>query len=802
MNKPCEKMKDKITDYILGILNESEIANLEEHIEQCAECKELLESLQKEREVLLQLGENIDSKMNAREESVIAALEKISHKKSIKPTFFYNRVFRFAAAAVIAIALLIPLSYGANNLIKRLIAGQVEYDDYKGEFALDKDIRVELRVGNKEKQDIIKAYNIRFFVEDGELRGTLRLGLESIPKFKWMTKIELFDSKNTKLVSTEHVNENTGIATSYDSYFACAIHFTLGKTGDISDIKNFIVIMKETSDKIKTTPDAWSETDKLNIVSGRVTGPDGKPIANAIVKIREKGKPGQAAIMTLALITDENGFYSYDQLDWEHEIGVLVYNRDGYKHQYKRLNKSMTKSQVVDFKIDNFPTGNSSISGTVQSHDGTVIREFSVYIRSKVDLNDYSGEYLYQFGYEIPFVTRDGKFEIKNLPATTYDVTIYPTKEKTLQQNDRINRKEFVCELQEGQKYDVGLVNDGEKLYYGRVLFEDGTPAVPEISEYKTQVVFCSEDSESGETIATVGDEGYFSTVLSKEKSSQLESGKASLKLCIAVVRSYHFVRDCQLLPFDLLSSKRDSTGTATIKRPIICYGRILHENGKPANLEVMPWEGAKVLVMLRTAPADSNDGVLSREICSVDDDGYFRACFNEEQIDKLQAGTYKIEIYHPTYMLMAAAYPVIYPFDKLSMEKENVDGYKIINARNQTSFKGIGYYLDSIERLKGLYSALEKYANNNQKNYPDMLGELDIENENNVWLAENIEYFPVTKSQDISVSAKTVIAFDKTLLEQNNAALVLFGDGHIEYCRTRELEILGIKKPETNLTP
>ena len=74
MNKPCEKMKDKITDYVLGILNESEIANLEEHIEKCAECKEHLESLQKEREVLLQLGENLDSKMNEREESVIAVL--------------------------------------------------------------------------------------------------------------------------------------------------------------------------------------------------------------------------------------------------------------------------------------------------------------------------------------------------------------------------------------------------------------------------------------------------------------------------------------------------------------------------------------------------------------------------------------------------------------------------------------------------------------------------------------------------------------------------------------------------------
>ena len=513
------------------------------------------------------------------EKKLIASLSGQSKKAKVTKWSSSSKVVRLSIAAVIAVALLIPLSYGANNLIKRLIAGSVEYDDYKGDFALDKDIRVELKIGNKQKQDIVSASNIRFFVEDGELRGTLRFGLDCIPKFKWITKIELFDSKNAKLVSTEHVNENTGVVSSYDSSFPYAIHFTLGKTGDISDVKNFIIIMKETSDKTRNTPDAWNETDKLNIVSGRVTGPDGEPIANAIVQIREKRKPGQVATFTLDAITDENGFYSYDQVDWEYEVGVLVHDRDNYKHQYKRLNKSMTKSQVVDFKFDNFPTGNSSIFGTVQSNDGKVIKEFRVYIRSQIDLNDYSDEYLYWFSYEIPFVTQDGKFEIKNLPASTYNVTIYPTKEKTLQQKDRINRKEFVCELQEGQEFEVGLVNDGEKLYYGRVLFEDGTPAVPELSEYKTQVIFCSEDSESGETIATVGDEGYLSAVISKEKSELLKSGEASLKLCIAVVRSYQSVRDCQLFPFDLLSSKRDSAGVATIKRPIICYGRILHEN-------------------------------------------------------------------------------------------------------------------------------------------------------------------------------------------------------------------------------
>jgi anti-sigma factor RsiW len=69
MNKPCENMKDKIADYVLGILGDDEIKNLEKHIEQCPGCRERLESLQKEREVLLQLCNNLENGMKAREET-------------------------------------------------------------------------------------------------------------------------------------------------------------------------------------------------------------------------------------------------------------------------------------------------------------------------------------------------------------------------------------------------------------------------------------------------------------------------------------------------------------------------------------------------------------------------------------------------------------------------------------------------------------------------------------------------------------------------------------------------------------
>ena len=38
MNSECQKYKDKIADFISGILPDSEIESLQQHLEQCHEC--------------------------------------------------------------------------------------------------------------------------------------------------------------------------------------------------------------------------------------------------------------------------------------------------------------------------------------------------------------------------------------------------------------------------------------------------------------------------------------------------------------------------------------------------------------------------------------------------------------------------------------------------------------------------------------------------------------------------------------------------------------------------------------------
>ena len=138
-----------------------------------------------------------------------------------------------------------------------------------------------------------------------------------------------------------------------------------------------------------------------------------------------------------------------------------------------------------------------------------------------------------------------------------------------------------------------------------------------------------------------------------------------------------------------------------------------------------------------------------------------------------------------------------------LSTEKNNVKGYKLSSEEIIASeLKDINNILESIEKLKELFAAVKTYANDHQGNYPGTIGLLGIKADDFQWLAENMEYIADAKVQTTSKPAETVLAYDKTLLKQYGSTLVLFRDGHIEFCWPRQLEILGISIADVEALP
>jgi hypothetical protein len=177
------------------------------------------------------------------------------------------------------------------------------------------------------------------------------------------------------------------------------------------------------------------------------------------------------------------------------------------------------------------------------------------------------------------------------------------------------------------------------RLYYGRVLFDDESPAVVPSLRLKPSITKWYADAAEGKRIVTIEDDGYFVAPISDEDMERLISGDCWLTVHFANDPWKQDVsKDDQRFPVELLGAERDKAGTVTIARPPIYYGRILFDDGTPPVLDPEPWPGANIHMDI---PFESTD---------VDDEGYFCVYFSDKQLEKLKARGAKFGIYCPKY--------------------------------------------------------------------------------------------------------------------------------------------------------
>lgn len=714
--------------------------------------------------------------------------------------FLRRRIIK-VVAAIIAVALLVPLTYGTVAIIKSLV-GSVEVDSFEGRFTLDQDTYVNLRVGTKQQERIVTAGNIRFFKEGEQLFGTLRFSVCSWPKFTWRTRVVLLTGEGDALSSTEHVRENGGVKpTGLPEWCGLSIHFALGSWHEVSRAQAFRVSFERVPDEVEATADAWLESTQLPTVHGRVTGPSGEPIVNATVQIREKRKPGQLSIAAPDVRTDNRGYYSFDGIEWPYRVGVLVYTENpsaqGYRHQYMRLNKVLEGTREVDFNFGPFPRGNAILSGQAAGPNGTVVQEFNVDVRLKVDWKDYSTKYLYQFGIKKPFVASDGRFEIGDLPAGRYRVSIIPTKNEVIELPAYLGIRNYLCDVVDGERMELSEQHALEKVWYGRVLFDDGAPAVLDSPAVRAHIMKWEKGYPEGQTLARVDGEGYFAASISDEIMERLLSGRAWLTIALShAVWGSHIQKEN--FPAERLSLQRDKAGAVIIARPHTYYGRILYENGRPAVPEMPPWPRAKVCVRIRYTPASATDGGVVEDLSDVDREGYFAMCLTGEELEHLRTGTYQIEICHPSYEdAMITCRIGTFPCEMLGTDRAGLKGYRLPFDKMSPEFKNLKQQLESVEKLKELSLALSAYCADHADTLPIVLEELSPYDVSDLlaWAKENVEYLGAGQAAAAQQDEEIAVAYDRALLDKTRrrGTNVLFVDGHVEFCRTKRLQRLGI---------
>ena len=741
---------------------------------------------------------------DALERRLLATLSKTSRPDTrhtgSRRTLRGSRIIRVAAAAVIATAVLVPLTYGTSVLVTHLIGGSYGYDEFTAPFRLDRNIHLELEAGTKQHRDLVSAGTIRFFVEDGQIRGTLRCQVMAWPKYAWHTRVELFDHQGKSLAHTESVTANAGVEVAQLArHFNQSLHVSLGSADRISDVRQVTVCLARASQSTSPTPPAWVESEVLPVAHGQVTDAEGMPIASAVMQIREQPRPGQRSITAPDVLTDARGFYCYDQIDWPYHVGALVYepipSGKGVRHQYRSLNKVLEGTQHLDFAFGPFPVGSAILSGTVIDPNGTACQEFTIAARLETGGNDDASEYRCTYGHQESFTASDGRFEIRGLPAGAYNVWIKSAPSHNAGAGGYIPPRRYACELREGQETEIDAQNATEKVWYGRVLFEDGTPAASQLPQYKTQVVAWERDDADGVTVATADSDGCFAAPISDEGMQRFLSGKAWLTVSVSKTGLFHGLEEGTRVPLESLSLNREEAGVIVIERPQVYYGRILYENGRPAVPPAAPWPGARVGVRLQASQPAPRSPMVSQVFLELDKEGYFTAYLTNQALGQIRNGQMRMQISHPSYTEERhSSYIGLYPVEMLATRRDSAKSYTLAFAEMPSDLRGLRQYLDSAYNMEELAAAVGRYRHDHDRDHPNALEELARYTTTLAPLTERIAYLPPRGAATELTPAETVLAYDRMLLNATSTTHVLFLDGHIEFCRVRQLRILGIE--------
>lgn len=107
-------------------------------------------------------------------------------------------------------------------------------------------------------------------------------------------------------------------------------------------------------------------------------------------------------------------------------------------------------------------------------------------------------------------------------------------------------------------------------LYYGRILFEDGSPAVIKPAPWpraRTKIDVVGKGEIRSIIVDGLDDEGYFEIYLSPEQYEQFRAGKASFQVLVPYTdKNAYFGQD--VFAYDLLAEDRTKAGAARIARP------------------------------------------------------------------------------------------------------------------------------------------------------------------------------------------------------------------------------------------
>ena len=315
----------------------------------------------------------------------------------------------------------------------------------------------------------------------------------------------------------------------------------------------------------------WGDLNEANLLQGQLTGPDGKPIRFGYIQIREHN-PGARGIAAPDQGADEQGIYKFDEVAWAYRVNAAwretIPSAFGYRSQWIFLGRVLEGPQRLDLRFKPFPEGTAKVAGRVIDQNGQPVKVFFLRVLtppfSDIDLSSVTGEDKTQVTYDMPFISDDGRFEVGGLPAGRATVDPIPFETQRYQHEWG---KEIVLEAGNTASVDFELI--GKSVFYGRVLFEDGSPAVITPAPWRdaaTRILMPSGGRARG--LADVDADGYFTLYLDNSETEALALDNSRLQISVPADQEHH-ANNAGDFPYEKLSQDKSRAGVVTVKRPL-----------------------------------------------------------------------------------------------------------------------------------------------------------------------------------------------------------------------------------------
>jgi len=240
-------------------------------------------------------------------------------------------------------------------------------------------------------------------------------------------------------------------------------------------------------------------------------------------------------------------------------------------HQSIRLKKVFEGAQTVDLQFDEFPKGSGSLECRVVDKNGKAVERFHFMVIDDIDWEaiDYKGPaggYLRTKVYRMDVDNTGGGFTVEDLPAGNYKIWVIPKDGRYKDKRYEDTTEKILIE--EGAHVKKIIEVPSKYVLYGRVLFEDGSPAVVEPTPWpgaKSSIFVPMGSRARG--IADIDDDGYFAVHLSASEYENIKAGKRQLVINIPTSQEGRR-RTVGKFPFELLAEDRDKAGVVRVKRP------------------------------------------------------------------------------------------------------------------------------------------------------------------------------------------------------------------------------------------